>query len=374
MKKQLTYLLILISLHSFGQSSLEFNGMFQGFTTYTNDSELKLWSGGRYIPELKYEYKIDSLQSFSAYGSANLYADVQYAGGDPKTNAYINPYRAWVRYAYANSEIRVGLQKIDFGSASILRPLQWFNQIDPRDPLGLTNGVYSALGKYYFKNNANVWFWVLYGNEERRGFDVLPSDKKSPEYGGRLQLPTPKGEIAFSYHHRNAIYDNQDPVYPEYINTIENKYGIDGKWDVGVGLWFEGSYTKLQDPISIFTNQTLLNLGTDYTINGLNIVFEHLFLWYGEEWNKADYRGNTSAISFNYPISFFDNVSLMVYQDWTNNGTGAFASYNHDFNLWTGYFMLYYNPTTQITSPIVNNDLNQFTSGFGVRFMAIINH
>merc|ERR1712127_1137306 len=101
-------------------------------------------------------------------------------------------------------ELRVGLQKIDFGSASLLRPIQWFNQIDPRDPLQLTNGVYGVLGRYYFLNNANIWLWTLYGNEKTRGFDALETNKKVPEFGGRIQYPTKKGEIALSYHHRSA--------------------------------------------------------------------------------------------------------------------------------------------------------------------------
>ena len=58
-----------------------------------------------------------------------------------------------------NIENRLGLQKIDFGSALLIRPLQWFNQIDPRDPLRLTNGVYGILFRQYFNDNSNIWLW-----------------------------------------------------------------------------------------------------------------------------------------------------------------------------------------------------------------------
>ena len=72
------------------------------------------------------------------------------------TESFISPYRIWVRYQIKNWEFRLGLQKIDFGSAQLLRPIQWFNQIDPRDPLGLTNGVNGLLVRRYFKNNSNL--------------------------------------------------------------------------------------------------------------------------------------------------------------------------------------------------------------------------
>ena len=101
-------------------------------------------------------------------------------------------------------EVRAGLQKINFGSASMLRPLMWFDQIDPRDPLQLTDGVYVLLGRYYFLNNANIWVWALYGNDSRKGWEQIPSLKKVPEFGGRLQLPVSHGELGTTYHYRVA--------------------------------------------------------------------------------------------------------------------------------------------------------------------------
>ena len=69
-----------------------------------------------------------------------------------------------MRYSSDQFELRLGLQKINFGSASMLRPLMWFDQMDPRDPLHLTDGVWGLLARYYFLNNANIWLWGLYGN------------------------------------------------------------------------------------------------------------------------------------------------------------------------------------------------------------------
>lgn len=32
-----------------------------------------------------------------------------------------------------------------------------FDQVDPRDPLKLTDGVRGLLGRYCFLNNADIW-------------------------------------------------------------------------------------------------------------------------------------------------------------------------------------------------------------------------
>ncbi|PWJ44631.1 hypothetical protein [Sediminitomix flava] len=368
----------LFNISAFAQSELEFKGMLTGFTNYGAEGEYPMWSGARYIPELGYDFTFDSLQSFSIEASANIYGSVQYPHENgAEWDGYVKPYRLWARYKYKNTELRVGLQKIDFGSSTLLRPIQWFNEIDPRDPLGLTNGINAALARYYFSNNANLWLWTLYGNEGRRGYDLLESDKKSPEFGGRFQYPVPKGELAFTYHHRNATLDSFDEeLNPLFIETIENKWGLDGKWDVGVGLWFEATYTKQNQNIGMLTNQSLVNLGTDYTFglgNGLNVVLEHLSGFYGEEFNKTDYKTNTTATSLAYPIGFFDNISTMMYYDWGTEKAGFFISYDHQFNLFTTYLMLYYNPTAEET-PFQTNDLSQMSPGFGARVMLVYNH
>ena len=84
---------------------------------------------------------------------------IRYAGKPKKVDFSDNLKR--------NNKLHIepGLQKINFGSATMLRPLMWFDQVDPRDPLQLTDGVWGVLGRYYFLNNANIWLWGLYGNK-----------------------------------------------------------------------------------------------------------------------------------------------------------------------------------------------------------------
>ena len=74
-----------------------------------------------------------------------------HGNGIDSTDFRFKPYRLWLRYSTSHLEIRAGLQKINFGSSNILRPLMWFDKMDFRDPLMLTDGVYALLGRYYFR-------------------------------------------------------------------------------------------------------------------------------------------------------------------------------------------------------------------------------
>ena len=144
----------------------------------------------------------------------------------------------WIRLSSTQYELRAGLQKINFGSASIFRPLMWFDQMDARDPLQITDGVYGLLFRYYFVNNVNIWAWGLFGNMKTKGWEARPTRKYSLEYGARIQVPLFKGELAATYHRRSAdfgegflpVAQEGDPAVPE------NRFGIDGKWDIGIGL------------------------------------------------------------------------------------------------------------------------------------------
>lgn len=372
----LVFLINLSSLSlSFAQSTIDFDGQLSAIGSYSPANELDVFFGGRYIPEFNYTNQLDSIQSLDFEASANISASALFSPFDSSmTTANLSPYRIWGRYTTRQLEIRVGLQKIDFGSASLLRPIQWFNQIDPRDPLQLTNGVYGVLGRYYFLNNANVWLWVLYGNEKTRGFDAVETNGKIPEFGGRVQYPVPNGEIALSYHHRVAKSTGLNFV-PQLEEIPENRIGIDGKWDVGVGLWFEATHSHKSRSLGAFTDQTLLNVGMDYTFglgNGLNVVAEHLFTSFDEQAFTFENTANITAVMMTYPLGFFDNISSIFYHAWGSDELTFLLNYSHEFKAFTGYVMAYYNPSTQLG--IQQNDLvNQF-SGAGFRLMVVYNH
>ena len=100
----------------------------------------------------------------------------------------------------------------------------------------------------------------------QRGFEIVPVNKRIPEFGGRIQVPVPHGETAFSYHHRTA--DNSGMIIfgeQMYEKIPEDRFGFDAKWDLITGVWIEGSWTRKRQNVGSFTNQEIFNAGIDYT-------------------------------------------------------------------------------------------------------------
>lgn len=357
------------------QVETEFDGQVSAITSFSPQEELEGFLGVRYIPELNASYAVDTNRTLDLEFSLNLNAATSFHDLNTGiSDVTLNPYRIWARYTSEQFEVRVGLQKIEFGSASILRPLQWFNQIDPRDPLQLTTGVYGVLGRYYFLNNANIWVWGLYGNSERRGFDVLPTTEWTPEFGGRIQYPVAKGEIGLTYHHRNA--DSRSALFvPQFEHIPEDRFGFDGKWDLGVGVWFEATHSIKRKDIGNLNNQSSVNVGVDYTFaigNGLSFIAEHMLLSFDENAFDIENSVNYTAATASYPIGFFDNLSTVLFYSWNTKDLTFFLNYKHSFSKLDAYLMAYYNPTT--SQGVQQNELVYSFSGPGLRLMFVYNH
>lgn len=369
----------LIASKSYGQTdslALKYNlkGQVSAFILFNPDNTLALWGGGRYIPAFNLEKPLTQKKLLDMEVSANLSGSFATVPFDSTySNGSARPYRAWVRYSNEQMEWRLGLQKINFGSASILRPLMWFDQIDPRDPLQITDGVYGILGRYYFLNNANVWVWGLYGNKNPRGFDITAPVKEIPEFGGRFQFPVKNGEMGLTYHFRKADISNLGN--PEWVETPENRFGFDAKWDIKIGLWVEASWIRNSQNIGFLTNQHLFNVGMDYTFglgNGLNVIAEQLIISYDETaFGFSDPRTLT-AISASYPLGLFDNLSAILYYDWTGQSLYNFFQWQHQFATWTLNVMAFWNPeNTQLPQ---QGQAENLLGGKGIQVLAVYNH
>ncbi len=292
-----------------------------------------------------------------------------------QSDGQIKPYRLWARYATPQLEVRLGLQKINFGSATMIRPLMWFDQIDPRDPLKLTDGVWGVLGRYYFLNNANVWLWVLYGNEQPKTWETGNTSQNRPEAGARLQLPVPRGEVALSAHHRLVDFSMVEPDFAGQDLLPENRIGIDGKWDVEVGLWFEAAWFHRPQRAGMFANQMLATLGTDYTFglgNGLNVILEQLLVSYDQKLLALNDPFHFSVLSVSYPFGFSDNLNAMVYYDWNHSNSYTMLTWSHQVNQFSFYLLGYHNPV-DYQIPLSTGQANLF-AGTGVQVMLVFNH
>lgn len=375
LKLSILVLFLMSFQQSLGQVKLELDGQLSLYGNYNPDADLELFSGGRYLPELNLKLPLKNNKAFDFQAAANIYGAYAFHPFDADwKDGNIKAYRVWGRYSTEQFEFRLGLQKIDFGTAMILRPLQWFDEIDPRDPLKFTNGVYAALAKYYFLNNANIWIWGLYGNENPRGFELFKSEESIPEFGGRIQYPVPRGEMAFYYHHRVAEASDYS-TFTEVEEIPENRYGLDGKWDVVVGLWFEAAYIHKTKEVGILTHQSYATIGTDYTFglgNGLNVVIEHMIGALDKEAFEFSYVTNSTAAILSYPLSMYDNISIINSYSWDGQAYSFFLNYEHQFKHFTGYVMAYYNPDIQ--QKIIENNFENTFTGPGIRLMLVYNH
>ncbi len=367
-----------LSQESSGQPRDTFNlsGQVSAWFNFNYNNSLPVITGGRYIPSVYYGIRTSGNKLIDFEASPNIYGTFAFHPFDTaSTDGTLKPYRLWMRYSSDQFEIRLGLQKINFGSASMLRPLMWFDQMDPRDPLHLTDGVWGLLARYYFLNNANVWLWGLYGNHDPRAWELIPTNKRIPEFGGRIQIPVPNGEAAFSYHHRNG--DNRGMImFNDHLEKIpEDRFGFDARWDFETGFWLEGSWTRKRINIGTLTNQEIFNAGIDYTFrlgNGLYAAYEHLLLSYDQKAFGFANRTSFSLLTFSYPIGLFDKLSAIVYFNWTNKTLYNFVTWQKQFDNLMLYLMGYWNPDAY-ELPAQTGSENMF-SGKGIQIMFVFNH
>ncbi len=271
-------------------------------------------------------------------------------------------YRLNARYATTQSEIQLGLQKINFGPAQLLRSLMWFDRLNPTDPLRVTEGVWGLRYRYNFLNNANVWLWGLHGNEDPKGYELYGSVKDKPEFGGRFQTPVPMGEMALTLHTRTVNNMLQD--------FREIRYALDGRWDVLVGAWFE-AVVQHQEIGSPFNYTKMLTLGLDYTIgigNGLYVLAEHMVNRFSNELVGFEQDTQFSALMLSYPLGMFDSFSLMAFYSWKTHDALQYVSWQRSYDKIVINLALFHYPDTGISM------INSAGGGFGAQLMLIYNH
>ena len=357
-------------------TKVTFNGQVTAWGIGQFEDPFGIQLGGRFVPTLLGNFNLSPKAKLDFVTSLNINGSLNYSGlRYDSVMEQFKPYRVWVRYSNRNWELRIGLQKINFGSAKLFRPLMWFDGVDIRDPLQLTDGVYGALGRYYFPNNTNIWLWTLLGNKNPKGFETIATAQWQPEMGARIQVPAGPGELALSSNFRKVDVHNVMVSAPENTLLSEKRIGLDGKWDLGIGLWFESSVTKLDaNTYNLNTVQDSWNLGADYTFglgSGLGVTLEYFRYHTGDQFlvkgNSIDVIGSL----FTYPVNILDNVSAMVFYIPGNNLVYNYVNWARTYDNWKLYAIGYWNPTTPLSiSP--SQGKNLFT-GKGIQIMVNYN-
>jgi len=364
--------------------SLETRGQLSLWTVVRTEGVAVAQIGGRYIPELSgggilsNGWLLDGDVALNAVGSGT------FAYPDDQWDSHVGVYRLWARLSTDTFEARLGRQKINFGSALLFRPLRWFDAVDPRDPLQITEGMNALLLRKYFTNNANIWVWGLAANDDAKGNELAPTRNSGPEFGGRAQIPLLTGELALSYHYRRADFSSLSlpesglglQAAPGVLSDVpEHRLGLDGKWDVEVGLWFEGAIYRRDELDPAHRYQSQVTLGTDYTFawgNGLHVLAEHMLSGFSERpFQTTD--SNVSGTSMSYPLGLVDRVSAIMSYDWEGGDWYRTVTFDRTYDRWRFIALGFWNPDELSSVGGAPSTPSVFT-GVGLQLQAVYNH
>ncbi|RKY87642.1 hypothetical protein DRQ09_04125 [candidate division KSB1 bacterium] len=372
----LSFFLLIVQNLVFSQTA-SLNGQLSGWLTGNREKSLVSQAGLRYIPEVSIKKIINKKLPVDAEISFNIFTAGNFHNwNNPDIEGRLKVYRLWARFSGNKFEARLGLQEINFGSAILFRPLMWFDRVDPRDPLHLTDGVYGLLLRYFFQNNVNIWLWGLYDNN-LKGWETIPTEDNGLELGGRLQIPISSGEAGICYHHRRTDFSHS-PGLAELSSTElveENRFAFDCKLDIKIGLWFEGTIIQRNTNIPFMKYQQMWTAGMDYTFNignGLNILTEFFNLKKSAKIFDEGEGFQFTGLMVNYPVGLIDRVSGIYYFDWKKHNNYLWINWQRTYDNWILYLIGFSNPKTiQLNRTQTGNNV---FSGNGFQIMIAFNH
>jgi hypothetical protein len=251
----------------------------------------------------------------------------------------------------------------------LLRPLQWFDGIDPTDPLRMTNGVWGVLDRMYFKNNSTLWLWGLYGNTEARMWELYRPQRNMPELGLRFQQPVASGELALSGNVREVDLPNLIGGAKRFLET---KIGLDGKWDIGPGVWFEESLTLTSKDNPLGLRWNLLTIGADFApegIDGLSFTAEHMLSHTRTILGTTS--ANFSALMASQSINLFSRLSGILLYSWETGYLFRYLTYSLDFDQSSLHLIGFWNPfLTSLQTPLGTSAGSY--AGYGLQLMYVV--
>ena len=181
---------------SFGFS---YKGQLWLDTNYIDKSD-NFWYFG-YISELS----LKGNNNFDLEWSRKLLSENHSLSSENK----IENYRLWIRYTKPKYDFRIGLQKISFGSASLLRPLNWFDTIDFSSTTGQTVGVEAARFQFYPSNSSLFSIWCI--------------ENEKISCGARFEFLNNVGSFGLTYYNFRNNTINGVFKFPLFTENIVNE-------------------------------------------------------------------------------------------------------------------------------------------------------
>lgn len=283
-------------------------------------------------PELEWEHNFRDETRLSV----SLSSQSRILGLKDKPEFTNKLYRAWTQVDKSAWSLCVGLQRINFGTAELIRPEQWFDRLSPLDESEETEGVLAALGSIPLGSTGGLKLWAIHSEDECRGNEVIPSVPDRIEPGGRLELPVGPVFTGISYHYRRV-------TFPTLTEAEEHRLGFDLRWDGSFGAWLEssGSYYPGVDWAPFPDRQLAMSLGTDYTVSlGSGLYLRQETGWIYQGWgNLASLHTENVSTAFlaTYPLSLVDNLQVLSLYDWSSREANAIVQVSRVYDYWSFY-------------------------------------
>ena len=277
------------------------------------------------------------------------------------------PYRLWLRYSSEKIEARLGLQKIAFGPAMVLRSLAWFDTIDPKDPTGQTDAVEAFRLRLFPTSSLALWLWST------------NNDRDTLSYGGRAELSTSIGEWGLTYHQDPAELGQSVGQFPIFISGPHQRIALDYRYDGYFGFWFEGAGIFADSKQDVELNRfTLFTLGADYTIpvgSGLLIMAETMKINGPSTAADSSSKLTYTALMASLPINMLHHLMFIAQIDWDNSHIYNYLRWGITYDHFSLNFIFSISPRRGDYN-IAKEDLPKTVAGFGtgVQFMLIYNH
>jgi hypothetical protein len=227
-----------------------------------------------------------------------LSADAKWADGPSvqsglRDESDIDFFRAWLRLDNGKLTVRGGRQKILFGSASIFRPLGFFDTRDVTGVVPETRGVDSVRSTYFIDDTTSLQGWLVPAKINERVIVGMRLEKLL----GELEV----GAV-IQYHPETDLDDL--PGFSQEM--IQLGYHLKGEYEVG--YWNEGRLDieniNGENPLRFDTV-----LGVDYTLDvgeGLHVLAEYFLSVRERNFTPIDLSGDQLihqfGVLFDQPI------------------------------------------------------------------------
>ena len=306
--------------------------------------------------------------------SINRFVDLEWGyrmgkvyAGDYAISSIEEPYRLWLRYSSDQIEARLGLQKIAFGPAMVLRSLAWFDTIDPKDPTGQTEAVEAFRLRLFPTSSLALWLWSI------------NNDQDTLSYGGRAELSTSIGEWGLTYYQDPTELGQSVGQFPIFISGPHQRAAMDYRYDGYFGFWFEGVGIFADSKQDVELNRfTLLTLGADYTIpvgSGMLIMAETMKINGSSTAEDISSDQTYTALMASLPINMLHQLMFIAQIDWDNSYIYNYLRWGITYDHFNLNFIFSISPRRDDYN-MAKEYLPKTVAGFGtgLQFMLIYNH